>query len=212
MSSDEHRDELNGATMGAWKDLWKLEVQGYRQLLGVHLDLRAKILQEWQRALPFNEELFDRWERAAFLGFGEGSSIYDSSIVFGDVAVGEHTWIGPSTVLDGSGGLSIGRWCSISAGVHIYTHDSVAWALTGGRAEYARAPTSIGDCCYLGPLTVVEKGVTIGHHCVIGAHSFINKDVPAFSIVWGTPGRVVGQVHISETDEIEFTWLGEPRP
>jgi acetyltransferase-like isoleucine patch superfamily enzyme len=211
MSSDERRDELNHIPMDAWKDLWKLEVQGYRHILGLHLDLRARILQEWQRSLPFNEELFDRWERAAFLGFGDGSSIYDSSVVLGDVMVGEQTWIGPYTVLDGSGGLSIGGWCSISAGVQIYTHDSVAWALTGGRADYAKAPTSIGNCCYLGPLTVVEKGVTIGHHCVIGAHSFVSKDIPAFSVAWGAPCRIVGQVHISETDQVQFTWYDESR-
>ena len=38
--------------------------------------------------------------------------------------VGEGTWIGAFTVIDGSGGLTIGRGCDISSGVHIYTHSS----------------------------------------------------------------------------------------
>ena len=68
----------------------------------------------------------DRWEKARFLGFGENSSIYDSSLVFGDVQVGKNVWVGPYTVLDGSGGrLSIGDDCHICAGSQIYTHDTV---------------------------------------------------------------------------------------
>ena len=75
---------------------------------------------EWDRSLPFADGLLDRWERARRLGFGEDASIYNSALVYGDVSVGRGTWIGPYTLLDGSGGgLSIGAYCSISAGVQI---------------------------------------------------------------------------------------------
>lgn len=134
----------------------------------------------------------DRWERARELGFGEGSSIYDSALVLGDVSVGRHTWIGPGVVLDGAGGLAIGDYCSISAGVQIYTHDSVAWALSAGQAPYEKAPSRIGSRCYLGPQTVVAKGVTIGDGCVIGAHSLVLASIPAGSKAYGVPCRVVG--------------------
>src|SRR5687768_11497360 len=101
--------------------------------------------QRWQRYLPFGDYVSDRWERARKMCFGEGASIYDSSLVMGDVSVGAHTWIGPFTVLDGSGGLEIGEYCSISAGVQIYSHDSVQWALSGGKAPYEKAPVKIGS-------------------------------------------------------------------
>lgn len=100
--------------------------------------------------------------------------------------------IGPSTVLDGSGGLSIGSFCSISAGVQIYTHDTLQWALTGGVASPERAPVCIGDRCYIGPLSVIAKGVTIGNGCVIGAHSLVLMDVPAGSKAVGAPCRIIG--------------------
>ena len=105
----------------------------HEQMQELHFSLRRKIGKRWARCLPFNEELFDRWERAKYLGFGRGSSIYDSAIVLGPVKVGENTWVGPFVVLDGSGGLSIGSYCSISAGVQIYSHDSVDWAISGGK-------------------------------------------------------------------------------
>src|SRR3954465_12163939 len=95
-------------------------------------DRREEVAARYRRTLPFGDYVVDRWEKAQALGFGEGSSIYDSALVLGDVKVGCHTWIGPGVVLDGSGGLEIGDYCSISAGVQIYTHDSVAWATSGG--------------------------------------------------------------------------------
>src|SRR5215470_17429208 len=92
-------------------------LKSLKQLYG---KLRSDTQARWQRDLPFEELLFDRWERAKNLGFGEASSIYHSSYVYGQVDVGKNTWIGPHTVLDGSGGLTIGDNCSISAGVQIY--------------------------------------------------------------------------------------------
>ena len=165
----------------------------YSLLSKLHELLRDDIKDKWNRSLPFADELFDRWERAKFLGFGEGASIYDSSMVIDDVCVGEETWIGPSTILDGSGGLKIGSHCSISAGVQIYTHDSVKWALSGGKDEYERSPVTIGDRCYIGPNTVISRGVTIGDGVVIGAGSLVLEDVPNGSKAFGSPCKVVGK-------------------
>lgn len=113
------------------------------------------------------------------------------------MVIGKNTWIGPFTLLDGSGDkLSIGGYCSISSGVQIYTHDSVKWAITGGKASYEKDSVNIGNCCYIGPYSIILKGVKIGKHSVIGAHSFVNSDIPPNSIVFGIPARVVGKIKI----------------
>ncbi len=145
---------------------------------------------KWNRSLPLSEHIGDRWERAKSLGFGEGASIYDSAVVLGDVRVGRNTWVGPFTILDGSGGLAIGDNCSISAGVHIYSHDTVDWALSGGTVPAQRAPVRIGNNCYIGPHSIISKGVTVGDSSVIGANSFVNRDVPEGARVWGSPASV----------------------
>ncbi len=148
-------------------------------------------LKQLNRSLPFADLLFDRWERAKLLGFGEGTSIYDSSHVFGDVKIGKNTWIGPFTILDGSGGLEIGNNCSISASVQIYTHDTVQWAISGGKEPYEYAPTVIGNNCYIAPNSIISKGVTIGDGCIIGTNSFINKSYPSGSKIAGTPAKII---------------------
>ncbi len=147
---------------------------------------------KWDRTLPIGEYIVDRWEKASKLGFGEGANIYDSSIVIGDVKVGKNTWIGPFTLLDGSAGLEIGDFCSISAGVQIYTHDSIKWSLSGGVDKIEKASTKIGSRCYIGPNTVVAKGVNIGDGCIIGANSLVQIDIPSKSKALGSPCKIVG--------------------
>jgi acetyltransferase-like isoleucine patch superfamily enzyme len=166
--------------------------------------LRAEMRERWQRDLPFEELLFDRWERARRLGFGEEASIYQNAYVIGDVNVGEGTWIGPFVMLDGSGGIEIGHHCSISAGVHVYSHDTVRWALSGGEQEGESAPVRIGDCTYLGSQSVVVMGTEIGHHCVIGANSLVNRDIPPHSVAYGVPAEVRGEVVIGDDGEIDL--------
>lgn len=177
----------------------EVEPEQMAQILTALYEARRKNMRErWNRDLPFEELVFDRWQRAANLGFGESSSIYHNSYVFGDVTVGKNTWIGPFTLLDGTGGLVIGDFCSISSGVQIYTHDTVAWALSGGRAAYQYSPVEIGSFVHVGAQAVIVKGVTIGERSVIGACSFVNRDIPANSIAFGVPCRVVGRVELSE--------------
>lgn len=161
----------------------------------LHRAREAELRDKFNRSLPFGDAMFDRWERAKRLGFGEGASIYDSACVFGDVAVGAKTWIGPWVMLDGSGGgISIGDTCSISAGVQIYTHDTVLWATSGGVADIRKGAVSIGDKVYVGSHTVIARGISIGSMAVIAANSFVNDDVPDRAIVGGSLARVIGRV------------------
>ncbi len=149
---------------------------------------------EWHRTLAFGDYVSDRWEKARALGWGEGSSVYDSCLVLGDVAVGADVWVGPYTVLDGSGGLNVGDGCTVAAGVQVYTHDNIAQTVTGGAAEIERAPVAIGNRTYLGPNVVVTKGVTIGSGCVVGAGALVTRSLPDACLAVGTPARVVARV------------------
>lgn len=183
----------------ARKDTKKLiEISSlHENLKTLHNILRVKMKGDWNRVLPFDELLFDRWEKAKFLKAKKGASVYHNSYLFGRVIIGKNSWIGPFTVLDGSGGLlKIGDFCSISSGVQIYTHHTIKWSLTGGKAAYEKKGVMIGNYCYLGPYSVITKGVEIGNCCVIGAHSLVNTSIPSYSIAYGIPAKVVGKVKI----------------
>lgn len=170
----------------------------HKQLWALYKQLRSDKHKQWKRTLPFSELLFDRWEKAKFLKSKNGSNVYDSSYIFGDVSIGKNSWIGPNTILDGSGGkLRIGNFCSISSGVQIYTHNSVKWALTGGQSNYEKGDVRISDQCYIGPNSIITMGCKIGKCSVIGAHSLVDTDIPPNSIAFGTPAKIVGHVKVN---------------
>lgn len=165
------------------------------RLLCLVARLQEEKRQAWQRSVPIGDLLSDRAENARRLGFGKGATAYDSTLVLGDVSVGEETWVGPWTVLDGSGGpLRIGHHVAVSAGVHVYTHDTVDWCVSGGKAPYRNGAVSIGDRTFVGPQSVVARGVTIGAGSVVGANSFVQESCPPGSFLVGTPARVRGRV------------------
>lgn len=146
---------------------------------------------QFNRRVSVGDLLTERDDNAAAYGFGQGTTMYDNALVLGDVKVGCNTWIGPGCILDGSGGgLRIGDWCSISAGVQIYTHHTVNRSISLGQLPVDYAPTSIGHGVYIGPNTVVQMGVTIGDKAIIGANSLVNRDIPAGAKAYGSPARI----------------------
>ncbi len=126
--------------------------------------------------------------------------------IIGEPVIGEGTWIGAFTLIDGSGGLTIGRGCDISSGVHIYTHSS-AKRCVSGRAfpTVEREPVTIGDRVFIGANAVVNMGVTIGDEAVIGAGAVVTADVPARAIMGGVPAKRIGTVDVSNPEQPVFT-------
>lgn len=166
------------------------EAKLFDRIQALYSELRAKMWKEHKRHVSFGDLMTDRWETAKSYGFGEGASCYDNVLVLGEVKVGKHTWIGPNVILDGTGGLEIGDYCSISAGVQIYTHDTVRWANSLGKEGIEHAATRIGSGVYIGPQCVIQKGVEIGDKAVIGAMSFVNTNIPEGARAWGLPAIV----------------------
>ena len=131
-------------------------------------------------------------------------TVYGSSNISGNIEVGENTWIGPYTALDGSGGLIIGKNCSISSKVNIVSHDTIKWALSGGLEGYEHAPIRIGNNCFIGTGAFIGKGVTIGNNCLVAANSVVTNDFEDFSIIGGIPGKKIGKVLITDDKKVKL--------
>lgn len=59
--------------------------------------------------------------------------------------------------------------------------------------EYAR-PVVISDDCWIGGHVVILPGVSIGKGCTVAAGSVVTTDVEDWSVVMGSPARVVKKV------------------
>ena len=159
----------------------------YEELKTLYKQLDNDMKMQFERHVSIGDLIIDRWERAKTYGFGEGTSCYDNVLIIGEVKVGKNCWIGPNVILDGSGGLTIGDNCSISAGAQIYTHDSIQWATSMGKAEICRKPTIIGNGVYVGPQSIVTMGITVGDQCVIGAMSLVMESLAPRAKAYGIP-------------------------
>ena len=60
-----------------------------------------------------------------------GNPYHPLAWVVGDPEIGEGTWIGAFRVVDGSGGLRIGRGCDVGRGAQIYTHSTARRCVSG---------------------------------------------------------------------------------
>lgn len=170
---------------------------------------RDEMRERYHRVLPSGELIFNRFDKARYLGFGKDSSIYDTSVVMGDVKVGAHVWIGPYTILEGAGGkLVIGDWVSINSGVMIFTHDSTKHYVSGGRAPVEKGDVTINSYTVIGSGAMIRHGVTIGKHCVIGAHSMVTRDIPDYSIAVGVPAHIIGKTVLAG-DEVKFEYFAK---
>lgn len=169
----------------------------WKQLQLLHFKLRDYTKRKYNRVNPFAEDLFEWKEKGKFFG-GKNVTIYDSTTITGDVKIGNDTWIGPFCSINGTAGLTIGNFCSLSTGVRILTHDTVKWSLSGGKESYEYSPVSVGDCCFIGVNSTILKGVKLGNHCLVGANSVVNKSFEDFSIIAGAPAKKIGEVEIKD--------------
>jgi len=48
--------------------------------------------------------------------------------------------------------------------------------------------------CKIGSHSTIMPGVTVGSNSIIGAHSFVNKDIPDNVVAFGVPAKVIREL------------------
>ncbi|WP_026531928.1 DapH/DapD/GlmU-related protein [Arthrobacter sp. H41] len=109
-----------------------------------------------------------------------------------NITLGQRIFINSGCKFQDQGGVVIGDDCLIGHNTVVATlnHD----LRPSRRADMHPAPVMIGRNVWIGSNATILPGVTIGDNAVVAAASVVTKDVPADSIVVGSPARVVRQV------------------
>lgn len=130
---------------------------------------------------------------------GRGCRIADNCFLNvgrdGLISIGTRTVVGPNTRIMANTSVRIGTRCMISWNCSIF--DSLGhrmWLESQDEAEI-EAPITIGDDVWIGPHSIIMKGVAIGNNCVVGAGSVVRRSVPPNSLVYGNPTRLAGKVN-----------------
>lgn len=94
--------------------------------------------------------------------------------------------------------ITIGEGVTISSYVRVLTHDWSLYTIAKSVGYFSQSPIGkiegviIGDYSFVGTGSIVMPGTKIGRGCVIGAGTVVRGEIPDFSIVVGSPGKIVG--------------------
>ncbi len=99
--------------------------------------------------------------------------------------LGYKTDIGVFTYINAKYGVTIEDYVQIGSHCAIYSVSTI---------DQKQGPVLLKKNCRIGSHSVVMPGVTIGENAIIGAFSFINRDIPANAVAVGVPVKVIKPV------------------
>lgn len=106
--------------------------------------------------------------------------------------LGLYVDIGAFTYINAKYGVEIGDNAQIGSHCSIYSISTIDG--TSGKV-------TIEENVCIGSHSVIMPGVTIGKNSVIGAFSFVNKDIPKNVVAFGVPARVCHKVGVRSSKE-----------
>ncbi len=112
----------------------------------------------------------------------------------GRINIGDRVSINPYCHIAAATELQIGNDVLIASYVYISDHDhGVTRDTSPSSAPLVVKPVYIGNSVWIGERAIILKGVTIGDGAVVGAGSVVTRNVAAYTIVAGTPARLIKQ-------------------
>ncbi|MBW6392000.1 acyltransferase [Billgrantia antri] len=118
---------------------------------------------------------------------GKGVSLGQNVFVGNKVVIGDHCKIQNNVSVYDNVILEEGVFCGPSM---VFTNVYNPRSLIERKDEYRN--TLIRRGASLGANCTIICGVTIGEYAFIGAGAVINRDVPAYALMVGVPGRQIG--------------------
>ena len=145
---------------------------------------------------------------------GKGTKIWHFSHIQSGAIIGEECTLGQNVNV--SNNVIVGNYCKIQNNVSLYEGveledydfcgpSMVFTNIRLPRSEYPQKgslhyeKTLVKKSASIGANSTIICGTTIGEYSLIGSGSMVTKNVPAFSLVFGNPAKVIGWV--SKTGE-----------
>jgi acetyltransferase-like isoleucine patch superfamily enzyme len=110
------------------------------------------------------------------------------------IQIGDNCFIGRRNFFSSGKKIEIGHYvlttidCKFVCSSHITDNPLVPYIASGTTSDET---IRVGANCFFGAGAMVLGNVSIGHGSVIGANSLVIGDVPPFSVVVGSPARIL---------------------
>lgn len=127
---------------------------------------------------------------------GDNVKIAKRCSIFGSpehiLEIGSDTYVGMNTCIIGyAEKITIGKLVSIAQNVNIMSDSGPNNPIMERIFPVVKAPVEIGDLCWIGASAVIMPGVKLGKACVVATNSFVNKSFDDYSIIGGTPAKLI---------------------
>ncbi|WP_309149058.1 MULTISPECIES: acyltransferase [Dasania] len=136
---------------------------------------------------------------------GAGSRIWHFSHICGEAVIGCNVSLGQNVFIGNK--VTIGDKCKIQNNVSVYddvyledevfcgpsmVFTNVYNPRSGVERKSEYMSTIVKRGATLGANCTIVCGVTIGEYAFVGAGAVVNKDVPAYAMIVGVPGKQIG--------------------
>ncbi len=96
--------------------------------------------------------------------------------------LGKYTDIGAFCYINAKNGVVVEENVQIGSHCSIYSVSTI---------DNKKGKVVLKKNCKIGSHSIVMPGVTVGENSIVGAFSFINKDVPANVVAFGIPVKII---------------------
>lgn len=129
--------------------------------------------------------------------------------MLGRIEIGSRVHVAANVIIGARESVIVGDFAAIAAGAKIYANSEVPMPglhMSGPMVpeqhkSFHSARINLGKDSVVGANSVLLPGANLGEGSILGALSFLNKDVPAWEIWAGAPAK-----KISERPNQEFTF------
>jgi acetyltransferase-like isoleucine patch superfamily enzyme len=118
--------------------------------------------------------------------------------------IGKESYVGLNCFIEGfNAKVIIGDYVSFAPNVNLISGSGPNASLVMQKIfPIVRGAVTIGDHTWIGGNSTIMPNVTIGKYCVIAANSFVNKSFPDYSIVGGSPAKLLRSLTASEIEKL----------
>lgn len=111
-----------------------------------------------------------------------------------NLMLGNRTDIGAFTYINARHGVVLEDFVQIGSHCSIYSLSTI---------DNKTGPVILKRNCRIGTHSVVMPNVTIGKNTIIGAFSYVTKDIPENVVSFGVPARVARSLTVEEIKKLE---------
>lgn len=108
--------------------------------------------------------------------------------------LGYKTDIGAFTYINAKNKIVIEDYVQIGSHCSIYSISTI---------DCKEGKVHLKKNCKIGSHSIIMPGITIGENSVIGAFSFVNRDIPDNVIAFGIPVKIIKEINAEETNNFK---------